>query len=83
MAPRPAATFLYAGPDAPDLLATARDLLDDTGLRAAATCVNGVLVARWLAHDPQPLRRSFGAFWAGFRHTAAGLPSRLPRLWEV
>jgi urease accessory protein len=78
-----AATFLYTGPDAPDLLATARELLDDTGLRAAATCVNGVLVARWLAHDPQPLRRSFGAFWAGFRHAAAGLPPRLPRLWEV
>ena len=77
------ATFLYTGPDAPDLLATARDLLDDTALRAAATCVNGVLVARWLAHDPQPLRRSFGAFWAGFRHAAAGLPPRLPRLWEV
>jgi urease accessory protein len=78
-----AATFVYAGPDAPDLLVTAREHLDDTGLRAAATCVNGVLVARWLALDPQALRRSFGAFWAGFRHTAAGLPPRLPRLWEV
>lgn len=77
------ATFLYTGPDAQDLLATARSLLDDTGLRAAATCVNGVLVARWLASDPQPLRRSFGAFWAGFRRTAGGLPPRLPRLWEV
>ena len=77
------ATLVYTGPDAPDLLATARDLLDDTGLRAAATCVNGVLVARWLAQDPQALRRSFGAFWAGFRRIAGSLPPRLPRLWEV
>jgi urease accessory protein len=55
----------------------------DPGLRAGVTCVNGVLVARWLADDPRRLRASFRAFWARMRHELAGLPARLPRLWEV
>jgi urease accessory protein len=55
----------------------------DPGLRTGVTCVNGVLVARWLADDPRRLRASFGAFWARMRHELAGLPVKLPRLWEV
>ena len=77
-----AATFVYAGPDARARLDAARSLLAE-GVRCGATCVNGTLVARWLAPEPAPLRRAFGAFWAGFRAEAGGLPARLPRLWEV
>lgn len=76
------ATAIYAGDDAPEHLDLARSLLDNE-LRAAATVVNGVLVARWLGPDPARLRRAFGDFWAGFRHGCAGLPAILPRLWTI
>ncbi len=79
------ATAVYAGDDAPEHLELARSLLGegDDALRSAATIVNGVLVARWLGHDPAQLRRSFGDFWSAFRNTVAGLPATLPRLWTI
>jgi urease accessory protein len=72
-----------AAGSAPYILNGAKPASADPGLRAGVTCVNGVLVARWLAHDPRRLRASFGAFWAGMRSELAGLPAKLPRLWEV
>jgi len=77
------ATFVYAGPDGPGPLKTARGLLEAEGVRTGATMVNGVLVARWLADEPRRLRAAFGAFWAGFRAEVGGLPALLPRLWDV
>lgn len=77
------ATFVHAAPDAADRLDLARGLLEAPAVHAAATVVDGLLVARWLAADPLALRRAFGLFWAGFRAGAAGLPPALPRLWHV
>lgn len=81
------ATVVYVADDPAAHLDLARSLLakaeGDGELRYAATVVNGVLVARWLGHDPTRLRRAFGDFWAGFRHASAGLPATLPRLWNV
>jgi len=79
------ATAVYADGDPARHLDRARSLLaeGDDELRSAATVVNGVLVARWLGHDPARLRRAFGDFWTGFRQAAAGLPATLPRLWDV
>jgi len=79
------ATAVYAADDAGEFLAAARGLLQSApaAVRAGATVVNGVLVARFLAADPQPLRRAFAHFWAGFRRAAAGLPAMLPRLWHI
>jgi urease accessory protein len=80
-----AATTVYAD-DAPErLLDAARELLPHgvAGLRTAATVVGGVLITRWIGHDAFCLRREFGRFWAGFRAHAAGLPRRLPRLWDI
>ncbi|MDA1089917.1 MAG: urease accessory protein UreD [Proteobacteria bacterium] len=79
------ATAVYAGDDAPACLDLARSLLGDgeDELRAAATVVNGVLVARWLDRDPARLRRAFGEFWARFRHAVGDLPATLPRLWTI
>lgn len=80
------ATFVHAGPGAAARLDDARALLDRTAggpVRAGATTVGGILVARWLAVEPLALRRAFGGFWAAFRRIAAGLPAKLPPLWHV
>ena len=79
------ATIVHAGDDAAGRLDLARFLLvqDGGGLRAGATVVNGVLVARWLGRDAETLRRAFGDFWAAFRAAAGGLRNILPRLWHV
>jgi urease accessory protein len=78
-----AATIVYVADDAASRLPIARDLLGDFAGRAAATCVNGQLVMRWLSADAPSLRASYGAVWAGFRRAVGGLPGRLPRLWHV
>lgn len=82
---RALATLVYAGADASEMLEPARDLQQTStaGVLASATCVNAVLVMRWLAMEPQILRAGLGNFWAAFRYQAAGLPAALPRIWHV
>ena len=53
------------------------------GLRAGATAVAGVVVARWLAADAALLRRAYADLACHFRSTALGLPPNLPRIWHV
>jgi len=53
------------------------------GLRGGVSAVGGLVVARWLAADAQPLRRAFADLACHFRQAAMGLPARLPRLWHV
>ena len=78
------ATALYVGPDGPRFLEPARALATNArGVRAGATCVHGVLVARWLGEDPLGVRRSFERYLSALRRAAGGLPARLPRLWHV
>ncbi len=77
---RACATLVWSGEEQTEL---ARELLDETGVRCAATSVNGLTIVRWLGPDAAALRWSFGNFWAAFRAAVAGLPGRLPRLWEV
>lgn len=79
------ATAIYAGPDAAKRLDRAREIVDGAtveGLRSGVTHVGGLLLARWLG-DARAVRRSFGSFWAQFRHAAVGLPAALPRLWHI
>jgi urease accessory protein len=81
---RVCATAIFAAEDAGGYLDTARELLPaETGLRVGVTHVGGLLLIRWLGHDPLQLRNHFGRFWANFRCQVAGLPARLPRLWHV
>ncbi|MBE0529897.1 MAG: urease accessory protein UreD [Rhodospirillales bacterium] len=79
------ATAVYVGDDAGARLEAARALLEEAGdeVRSAATVVNGVLVARWIAAEGAAMRRAYGGFWAGFRREVAGLPARLPRFWYI
>jgi len=51
-------------------------------LAAGVTTVNGLLVARWLG-PALPLRRAYADLACHLRHSAMGLPPRLPRLWHV
>jgi len=53
------------------------------GLRGGVTAVGGLLVARWLAADPLPLRRAYADLACHLRQAAMGLPPQLPRLWHV
>jgi urease accessory protein len=82
-----AATLVLVADDpAPHLAPLRADLARfaaETGERAAATVVNGILLARWLCRDPARMRQSFGAAWTGLRAAAGGWPARLPRLWDI
>ncbi|HVC52677.1 MAG TPA: urease accessory protein UreD [Stellaceae bacterium] len=53
------------------------------GLRGGTTIVGGLLVARWLGHDPLALRRAYADLACHLRAAALGLPPRLPPLWHV
>lgn len=79
------ATAVYVAGEAAGRLEMARGLLlgGESGLRAAATVVDGILVCRWVADEALALRRAFGNFWAKFRAGVAGLPAALPRLWHI
>ena len=52
------------------------------GLRGGVTAVGGLVVARWLALEPLPLRGAFADLACHLREAAMGLPPRLPRLWN-
>lgn len=79
------ATLIFAADDAPDYLDRARELQDrgNTEIRRSASCVNGLLVLRWLGREPDRVRAAYGEFWGAFRQHAAALLPTLPRLWYV
>jgi urease accessory protein len=80
------ATAIYCGDALDEALALARDLTATPvagDMAAAATCVAGILVVRWLGRDARAVRAAFGRFWAAFRHRRGGLPTALPRVWCV
>jgi urease accessory protein len=82
------ATMILSPPagDARSLLDCARVVQSAcaaTGLRAGATTVSGLVVARWLAADAGLLRRAYADLACHFRSAALGLPDRLPRVWHV
>lgn len=52
-------------------------------VRAGATLVHGLLLARWLAADGLALRESYARAWSLLRSRAGGLAPRMPRLWHM
>jgi urease accessory protein len=78
------ATFIYVAQDAPRWLEAARELIDPAcGGWAGVSCINNVLLARWLSTDAAVVRRSYGIFWKGFRSMVGNLPPRLPTIWNI
>jgi urease accessory protein len=78
-------TILYAAPDADRHLSAARTMMESlpAGVRAAATCFDGLLVIRWIGDPAHHVRQAYARFWSAFRFHVANLPARLPRLWDV
>jgi urease accessory protein len=77
------ATYFYLARDAQEHIATARTLADAPDVRSGATCIGPVLVVRWLADDPAPVRHALRRFHACFRHALAGLPAQVPAIWRT
>ncbi len=77
------ATCIYVAADAEDRIGLARALARDKGVRGGVTCIGPVLVVRWLAADPAPLRQLLQRFLARFRHAVGGLPERVPAIWQT
>jgi urease accessory protein len=81
-----ATMILSPARNAGSLLDCARVVLSagaTTELRAGATAVSGLVIARWLAADAAVLRRAYADLACHFRSAALGLPPRLPRVWHV
>jgi len=74
---RALATFLHVAPDAEARIEPARSALEGASCACGATAFDGVLLARFLAADPQGLRADLARFVASFR----GEP--MPRSWQT
>jgi urease accessory protein len=82
------ATMILAAPGTDpqgrlDLARAVQSAAATTGLRAGATAIAGLVVARWLAAEPAALRRAYADLACHFRASALGLPPHLPRIWHV
>ncbi|MCA8931243.1 MAG: urease accessory protein UreD [Rhodospirillaceae bacterium] len=80
---RATATVLAVGPGAEALQAGLRDHFAAGSVRASATLLNGVLIGRLIGPDPQSLRTELARHLGWLRTTWAGLPDRVPRLWQI
>jgi urease accessory protein len=78
------ALLVHAGPNAAARLPLVRDLLDagNTPVRRGATCVNGILLVRWLSEESIDIRPSFARVWTALRATARSLSPILPTFWH-
>ena len=75
-------TLVYVGTDAAQLLGTARELLSQSVLPAAATSFDGLLLVRLLCDDAVKARSAVMTLVGGLRSAAVGLPARVPRVWH-
>jgi urease accessory protein len=78
------ALLVHAGAGATTHLSLVRDLLasGNAPVRGAATCVNGILLVRWLAEDSIDIRPSFARVWTALRAAARNLAPTLPTFWH-
>lgn len=78
------ALLVLAGPGAAKHLDLVRDLLTagNAPVRCAATCVNGILLVRWLADESIDIRPGFARVWTALRAAARNLSPTLPTFWH-
>jgi urease accessory protein len=78
------ALLVHAGPNAASRLQLVRDLLavTNTPVTCAATCVNGILLVRWLADESIDIRPGFARVWTALRAAARNLSPTLPTFWH-
>jgi urease accessory protein len=74
---RAIATFLFIAPDAERRIDEARNALDGAPCECGATAFDGMLLARFVAADPQALRSALSRFIERFRGTP------MPRSWQT
>ena len=79
---RAMATLMLVAEDAAAWLEPARPLGGANAVTSGLTCLPGVLIGRWLGVDAQAVRIAYGAFVARLRAPVAGLPPRLPGVWQ-
>jgi len=77
------ATLLHAGPAAAAFLPAARAIAAAVPAEGGATMVGGMLLLRFLADDAALLRQAVVTAAGGLRAAIAGLPARLPRVWQI
>jgi urease accessory protein len=73
------ATVVYGGSDAKDRLAFARKVIRS----GAATCIDNILIARFIDVDAARLRANVARYWVDLRSELGGLPPVLPRVWKT
>lgn len=77
-AARAFATLVLAAPGAADAVQSARAALDEPGVEAAASALDGLCVVRMLAPDGWPLRKQIVKLMGALRRGAAP-----PRVWQL
>jgi urease accessory protein len=75
-------TLVYVGADSTQQLEAVRRILDRDALPGAATAFNGLLLIRILAEHATAMRSAVKILAAEIRRSAAGLPQRMPRVWD-
>ena len=73
------ASLIIAVENPQDYLSLIREKLNDD---AGATCVNGLLVIRWLSKDSLALRTNFSEIWCLMREIFH-CEATMPRLWQI
>ncbi|MEE3000340.1 MAG: urease accessory protein UreD [Pseudomonadota bacterium] len=78
-------TLVYMGPDTSNALSIARESIkiERVGVIAGVTCVNGVLITRFVGRDALNLRKTFEDLWKTLRNNLVNLPQKMPRLWSM
>lgn len=79
---RACATLVYVGEDASTLLPALRERLQHCLAQVAATAFDGLLIVRVLAEDAADMRVAVRVAAGSLRALAAGLPERLPKVWD-
>ena len=77
------ATLLHTGPEAASFLPLAREIVASAPAEGGATLVSGLLLLRFIAEDAARLRSAVAAAVCRLRAEIAGLPAKLPRVWQI